>query len=337
MNNLHVIPASPSPGADRPAAPVAAGERKLADEIGLALAEVMTLDPRVFVLDGDLADSDGAHHVARRHPQRFLMAGIAEQGMVSTAAGMAEAGLRPWVFSFAAFLCCRALDQIRIGLSQTRLPVALVGSHAGGLAGRNGKTHAAPNDIALMLALPGIDVWAPADPRDVHYAVASVLAGDAPAYLRTPRARFAPNDLLPGEAGPLRWLTPPAATTVISTGLASRWALEAALRLGEAGVPIGVLHLARIHPLPPLEAALAGVQRLVVLEDHSRFGGLASLLAMHRPGCVLHALGWPPDYSGASGDDDALRAAHGLDTESLTRSLRAIAHDARHPDQEMSA
>ena len=78
--------------------------RKLADELAPALAEAACRDPRVFVLDGDLADSDGAHHFARQHPQRFLMAGIAEQGMVSTAAGMAEAEARPWVFLFAAFL-----------------------------------------------------------------------------------------------------------------------------------------------------------------------------------------------------------------------------------------
>lgn len=337
MNNLHVVPAPPSQAAVMPPASPAAGERKLADEIGLALADAMIDDPRIFVLDGDLADSDGAHHVARRHPHRFLMAGIAEQGMVSTAAGMAEAGLRPWVFSFAAFLCCRALDQIRIGLSQTRLPVALVGSHAGGLSGRNGKTHAAPNDIALMLALPGIEVWAPVDPRDVRHALASVLAGNAPAYLRTPRARFAPDDVLPGEAGPLRWLAPPASTTVVATGLASRWALEASRRLAGEGVSIGVLHLAKIHPLPPLDAALAGVERLVVLEDHGRFGGLASLLAMHRPGTRLRAFGWPPDYSGASGDDDALRALYGLDADTLVDRLRAIVCGAPHPDQEMSA
>lgn len=299
--------------------------RKLADEVGLALAGAACRDPRVFVLDGDLADSDGAHHFARQHPQRFLMAGIAEQGMVSTAAGMAEAGARPWVFSFAAFLCCRAFDQIRIGLSQTRLPVALVGSHAGGLSGRNGKTHAAPNDIALMLSLPEIAVWAPADALDVQLAVADTLASNAPAYVRTPRARFEVGDTLPGNAAPLRWLAPPAATTVISTGLGSRWALDASRRLAQEGVSVGVLHLPRVRPLPPLEQALAGVERVVVLEDHSRFGGLASLLAMHWPGRALHALGWPPDYPGASGDDDALRALHGLDADTLVRTLRGIA------------
>jgi len=80
---------------------------RLADHCGLYLGELAVQDGRIRVLDGDLADSDGAIHFAERHPDRFLMAGIAEQGMVSVAAGMASCGLRPWVFSFAAFLCYR--------------------------------------------------------------------------------------------------------------------------------------------------------------------------------------------------------------------------------------
>src|SRR5687767_4405253 len=111
---------------------------KLADHIGALLPGFAQTHPELVVLDGDLADSDGAIHFARACPERFLMAGIAEQNMVSVAAGMAACGLRPWVFSFAAFLCYRAYDQIRVCLGQTRQPVVLVGSHAGGLSGRNG-------------------------------------------------------------------------------------------------------------------------------------------------------------------------------------------------------
>ena len=121
---------------------------RLADHCGLHLSRLAETDERIRVLDGDLADSDGALHFAERHPDRFLMAGIAEQSMVSVAAGMASCGLRPWVFSFAAFLCYRAYDQVRVSVSQAGQPVTLVGSHSGGLSSRNGKTHAALNDIA---------------------------------------------------------------------------------------------------------------------------------------------------------------------------------------------
>ncbi|TXH76028.1 MAG: transketolase [Lysobacteraceae bacterium] len=319
MSSLHVLSTFP------PSVEPSCARIKLADNVGIALSEAAQQDPRIFVLDGDLADSDGAHHFAQRHPRRFLMAGIAEQGMVSTAAGMAEAGVRPWVFSFAAFLCCRAFDQIRIGVSQSRLPVTLVGSHGGGLSGRNGKTHAAPNDIAWMLSLPEIAVWAPTDALDVRMSVSAILSGSAPAYLRTPRARFAPDDTLPGDAALMRWLAPIRPITLVSTGLGSRWALETAERLAIEGLDVGVLHLPRVRPLPAVEQALHGVETVVIIEDHSRFGGLASLLAARFPGRELHAFGWPPDYPGASGDDEALRTWHGLSAEALARAVRAIA------------
>src|SRR4051812_32039274 len=121
-------------------------------------------DDRIWVVDGDLGDSYGLDDAAiRKLGDRFIQAGIAEQTMVGLAAGLAACGLRPFVFSFAAFLCCRAYDQIRVCVSQTELPVVFVGSHAGGCNASNGKTHSIVNDVAIMATLPNVDVWAPAD------------------------------------------------------------------------------------------------------------------------------------------------------------------------------
>lgn len=297
---------------------------KLADHLGHALARHADTDPRIHVLDGDLADSDGALHFALRHPERFLMSGIAEQNMVSVAAGMAECGRRPWVFSFAAFLCYRAFDQIRICLSQSRQPVTLVGSHAGGLAARNGKTHAAPNDLALMLSLPGVAVWAPADAGDVELAVAATLDASLPAYIRMPRRLFGADDRLAGAAAPLRWLQPRRPLTLLSTGLATHWALEAAALLRAGGIVVGVLHCARLHPLPPIAAELAGVDQLMVIEDHGLFGGLASMVAQLALACPVHSFGWPPDYAGKSGSDDELRAHYGLSAQALAAAAETF-------------
>lgn len=296
---------------------------KLADHIGLALADAAEHDSSVFVLDGDLADSDGAMHFAQRHPQRFLMAGIAEQGMVSTAAGMADCGLKPWVFSFAAFLCYRALDQVRICLSQAKQPVALVGSHAGGLSGRNGKTHAAPNDLALMLSLPNMHVWAPADAGDAALCVRDCLANPAPVYIRTPRKPFAQEERLQGDAAPARWLTPPAPLSLVSTGLATHWAMAALRCLQAYGIEAGLLHCARLKPHPPLASLLQDVERIMVVEDHSRFGGLASLVASQLPGQQVRAFGWPEDFTGKSGSDEALLSHYRLTGPLLAEAIRA--------------
>jgi len=294
---------------------------KLADHCGRLLAQLADAEPRLHVLDGDLADSDGAIHVAMRHPERFVMAGIAEQSMVSVAAGMAEAGLLPWVFSFAAFLCYRAYDQIRICLSQAVQPVTLVGSHAGGLSGRNGKSHAAPNDLALMLSLPNLHVWSPGDCLDVELAVRTILAAPAPTYLRCPRTPLDEHRGLPGAAAALRWLAPRRPVTLVSTGLASHWALAAARHLGEAGHDVGVLHCLRLRPLPALADELQGVRSLFVIEDHATFGGLASLVHGLGLSAAITALGWPGDYSGKSGADAQLLAAHGLTGGLLAHSI----------------
>jgi transketolase len=305
--------------------------QKLADHCGQLLARLADDAPRLWVLDGDLADSDGAIHFAERHPERFLMAGIAEQNMVSVAAGMASAGLSPWVFSFAAFLCYRAYDQIRVCLSQARQPVVLVGSHSGGASGRNGKTHAALNDLSLMLSLPHLQVFAPGDFGDVDLAVQTLTSSGltTPAYLRMPRRPLTPADALPGISGPMRWLRPKAPITLVSTGIASHWALSTARHLEALGHEVGVLHCLQLAPPPPLREALAGVEQIFVIEDHHPHGGLASLLHRVALPAVVRSFGWPHDWSGKSGSDDDLRAAAGLSDQALAANIhQLLAHPA---------
>lgn len=296
--------------------------KKLADHLSLVLADRAVTDLRIFVLDGDLADSDGAMHFAKAHPGRFLMAGIAEQNMVSVAAGMADTGLRPWVFSFAAFLCYRAYDQIRICLSQAKQAVTIVASHAGGLAARNGKTHAAPNDLALILSLPSLHVWAPADFADVELAVRSTLQSDAPCYIRMPRRVFGDSEQLPGVAATARWLRPCRSVTIVSTGLATHWALEAVNILAEAGYRVGLLHCPCLNPLPPLFDELRNVERIVVIEDHGRLGGLASLIEQLPLSALVTVFCWPAEFSGKSGSDSELLMHYGLSGQALADAIQ---------------
>jgi transketolase len=303
---------------------------KLADHLGLRLAELARTDPRIFVLDGDLADSNGAMHFAQAHPQRFLMAGIAEQGMVSMAAGLATTGVRPFVFSFAAFLCFRAYDQIRVGLSQAQQPVTLVGSHAGGLSGRNGKTHAAPNDLALMLTLPSLSVFAPADHLDVEMALRSCMASQAgPHYIRLPRTPVAAADArLPAAAGDLRWLRPAQRVTLVSSGLATHWARAAADLLARDGYPVGLLHCPRLKPFPQLGPSLGPAEHLVLVEDHVGLGGLTSLVMREASGHSITTIAWPDEFSGMSGSDEDVLERHGLSPRAIAQAVARQAFGA---------
>jgi transketolase len=281
---------------------------RLGDHCGQELARLADEDDRIWVLDGDLADSDGALHFARRHPQRFIMSGIAEQAMVSMAAGLASCGQRPWVFSFAAFLCYRAYDQIRVCLSQANQPVVLVGSHSGGCSARNGATHSALNDLALMTSLPNLTVWCPGDPGELRLAVRTIMGEGRPAYLRLPR-RPLPDlpDLpdLPGTGASCRWLTEPASIALLGTGLGTHLALAAARELTRRGCRVGVAHCPRLVPLPrhDLAALTADVEYLFTVEDHYLEGGFGTLV--RNAGLVprMTAFGWPAHWTGQSGDD----------------------------------
>lgn len=298
--------------------------KRLGSVVGTALARRAERDKTVWVLDGDLADSDGADQFAACHPQRFLNCGIAEQNMVSVAAGLALKGQRPFVFSFAAFLCYRAYDQIRVGVSQTGIPVTLIGSHAGGLSGRNGKTHTALNDMAVIASLPQMQLWSPAVPQDIDHIIAALLAQQGPAYIRLPRAEI-PD--LPLPFSPMRWIGKPSRVAFVTTGIATHWALAACEQLAVRGIEAGVLDILQVSPIDGegLRRATADIEVAIVVEDHHPLGGLASQLRIVNLDCAIVHKCWPADWSGQSGTDAELKAAFGLDANALVELLLANA------------
>ena len=139
------------------------------DAFGDTLVELIDRDERVYVLDGDLANSTKADIVSRERPDRFLMMGIAEQNMMGVAAGMATCGLMPMAGSFACFIVNRDLDQLRVVVAQPNLPVKLCGAYSGLLTGKTGKTHQDVSDISVMRAMPNMTVLAqPTRSRSPH-------------------------------------------------------------------------------------------------------------------------------------------------------------------------
>jgi transketolase len=296
---------------------------KLGDECGRYLADRAETRTEICVLDADLADSDGADRFASLYPTRFIQAGIAEQCMVSVASGMAACGSRPWVFSFASFLCYRAYDQIRVSVGQTHLPVVLVGSHSGGCGGRNGKTHLALNDIAIISSLGTIAVWSPASRSDIHFAVDALLDESGPAYIRLPRT---PLPDLPGEPCLVRWIGSPTSTAIVTHGLATHWAIEVQSLLARSGIQVGIMQILKLWPLDDLIASglVTTLEEAIIIEDHSKLGGLGSLLLYAGFTGRLHQFGWPPAWAGQSGSDEDLRRLGHLSSTDVADSIQAI-------------
>ena len=296
-----------------------------------ALAELAGEDERVWALTGDLGIGlfDDFERAA---PGRYLNVGIAEQNLVGVAAGLAYAGRVPFAYSIAPFVTSRPHDQIRVDVAMAGAGVKLVGVGGGLAYGYLGPTHHAIEDLALMRALPGMTVLAPADPADVRRATRAALAVDGPVYLRL--GKNGESDVLPegepfvvGRAAELR--TGPD-ITLASTGAILPQVLGAADLLAAAGAHATVLHFGTIKPFDAaaLAAAAAVTGAVVTIEEHSVIGGLGSAsaeaIAEAGAGARLLRLGVPDVFASRVGTREHLLSHFGLDAAGIARS--ALAH-----------
>ncbi|MBL6447568.1 hypothetical protein JMN32_14715 [Fulvivirga sp. 29W222] len=295
---------------------------KLANSCGKYLSQLMDNDSAIIVLDGDLADSNGAIYVQEKYENRFIMCGIAEQCMVSMAAGFAVEGYTPWVFSFASFLCYRAYDQIRVSVAQCNANVKLVGSHAGGFTGRNGKTHSAINDIAMMSSIPNMRIYSPASPEDTEWAVGEMNKHDGPAYIRLPREAMSSGTW---KLGSWTWITKRTSVAIVTTGLALKIANQVREQFKNLfDEEIGIINTVAIHPVPQdlIEELNNFVDYVIVIEDHLTSHGLAALLKCHQLKCKIDQFGWPIDYMADSGDYEDILKHSELNPEKITTHIK---------------
>jgi transketolase len=293
------------------------------------LCEIIQDDPRVVVLDGDLANSTKAEKVAQRFPERFFEMGIAEQNMAGVAAGLATVGFVPWLSSFAVFLAERDLDQVRMTIAQTKLPVKLGAGYSGMLTGFTGKTHQSVEDISIMRCMPNMTVIAPADAEECRQAMRVATNLPGPVYFRLGRdpgpAVFDSDYHF--ELGKGVVLREGGDIGLISTGTQTARTLEAAEMLAAEGVHSCVLHLPTIKPLDTA-AIVETAERtnaIVTAEEHSILGGLggavAEILGEERP-TRMRRVGLR-DTFGESGPNEALLEKYGL----TARHMAEAAHE----------
>ena len=253
------------------------------DAFGDTLIELIDQDERVYVLDGDLANSTKADKVSQDRPDRFLQMGIAEQNMMGVAAGMASCGLIPWLSSFACFLVNRDLDQLRVVVAQPNLPVKIAGAYSGLLTGKTGKTHQEVSDIAVMRAMPNMTVLAPADAIEVRAAMYAANEIDTPVYIRLTRD---PEPVIFSsdyefEIGRVITAREGSDVTIFSTGAQTVRCLNAAETLEKQNISAHVVHVPTIKPLDTnaIVKAASHTGQVVTAEDHTIIGGLGGAIS----------------------------------------------------------
>ncbi|MDO7842168.1 transketolase family protein [Sphingomonas immobilis] len=247
------------------------------------LEELAAVRDDIVVLTADLASSNGLDAFERRYPDRFVNTGIAEQNMMSLAAGMASTGMIPFVSTFASFASLLCAEQLRTDLAYTKMKVRILAHHAGISMGFYGTSHHAVEDIAVTRAMGNMTVVSAADGNAIRGLIRTTIDLDGPVYIRIGRGAekqvYAQiPDFAHGRFVPLREGD---AATVIATGLGVKAAIDAAEALAQEGIAVRVLDAVYLKPIDR-EAILAAAREtggILTVEEHNPYGGLGSAVA----------------------------------------------------------
>ena len=258
-------------------------EMSLREIYGETLVELGRQNPDIVVLDADLSQSTMTKFFAKEFPERFFNCGIAEQNMVSIAAGLAASGKISFASTFSVFVPGRCFDQVRMSVVQPQLNVKLVVTHGGITVGEDGTSHQAIEDLSLACSLPGLNVIVPADAIETAEAVRIAAATFGPFYIRLcrPKAPLVCDQNYRFKLGKAVTLREGQDATIMAIGLMVAPALEAAAKLKRDGINCTVLNMSTLKPID--EAAIikasAETGAIVTAEEHLEHGALGSIVA----------------------------------------------------------
>ncbi|MFE2043756.1 transketolase family protein [Streptomyces sp. NPDC059477] len=250
---------------------------------GEELAELADGDPRIVVLTADLASANRATDFAARHPGRFFNMGIAEKGMITTAAGIASCGYVPFAATFASFSALLCAEQIRTDCAYPRMPVRIVGHHSGMSMGFYGTSHHALEDLGVLRTFADLMVVCATDENHLRAVLRASVDHPGAMYIRLGRGRdpevYADvPDITLGKAIRLREGTD---LTIVATGSEVRPALDAARSLAAQGVSTRVVDMHTVAPLDVDEvlAAARDTGAILTVEEHNVTNGLGTAVA----------------------------------------------------------
>jgi len=239
--------------------------------------------PEVLVLSADLTSSTEIDMFRDAYPERFLSMGIAEQNMMSFAAGLAREGFIPFVHTFAVFIYRRAYDQIAMSVAYPNLPVRMIG-FLPGITTPGGATHQAIEDISLMRSLPNMTVLECGDATEVETVLDVIHEINGPVYVRMLRGeipRLFDRDE-PMKLGKARVLAEGKDIVILSSGIMTEEAMRAVQALNKRGLSIQHMHISTLKPFNDhtvLDAIDRSRYGVITMENHTIIGGLGTIIA----------------------------------------------------------
>ena len=300
------------------------------DAFAKALVEFGGQDERVVVLDADLAHATMSLRFKEAVPERFFNVGIAEGDLVDMAAGLSLTGKIPFACTFAMFSAGRAYEQIRNSVAYPKLNVKICGSHGGLSVGKDGATHQAIEDLALMSCVPNMVVINPCDAVEMRAAVKAAIDYEGPVYIRLGRnpVPVVLDEDYQFEIGKGVLIREGSDVTLVATGCMLDIAMKSADALAAEGISAEIINLGCVKPLDK-EIILKSVKktrRAVVMEEGIIVGGLGSAVAaaLSQTDPVPMRFVGVDDCFGQSGDAAELFEAYGLSVSNTVAKVKEL-------------
>ena len=302
-------------------------KKSIRSAFGTALCEIAEINPKIVVLDADLACSTQTQIFAKKYPERFFDCGIAEQDMIATATGLASTGKIPFVASFAMFATGRTYDQIRNSICYPEFNVKIIGTHGGVTVGEDGASHQALEDVALMRNLPHMTVIVPADCKECEEAIKYSAMHDGPVYIRIARSNVPDvfGDDYHFNIHKANILVKGSDVSIFTNGEMLAEVLNAVELLKKDGISAEVINVPVVKPLDT-ETIINSAKKtnfVVTVENHSTIGGLGSAVCetlCHYAPSKVYRIG-TKDTFGQSGEQRQLMEFYGLTDKKIYEKI----------------
>lgn len=299
--------------------------------INNVLIEEAAKDKSIIVLCSDSRGSAGLEPFIKQFPKQFVEVGIAEQNLVTIAAGLAVCGKKSFVFSPASFLSTRSMEQAKIDVAYSHTNVKLIGISGGVSYGELGMTHQSVNDIAIMASTPGLRVYLPCDRFQTEKLIRALLEDKDPAYIRIGRnvvADVYEEDNVPFELNKAVTIQDGSDVTIIACGEMVQSAKAAGELLEKKGISTRVIDMYCIKPIDrdAIIKAAKETKLILTVEEHVKLGGLGSMVAQvaaeNAPVKVV-SLGLP-DEPAIAGKSTQIFKYYGMDAEGIVKKISEL-------------
>lgn len=249
------------------------------------LLELAQQDKDIIAVTSDASGSATLTDFGKALPEQFVEVGIAEQNAVGVSAGLASAGKKVFIFGPACFYVARSLEQVKVDMAYSQMPVKICGVSGGVAYSQLGATHHSLHDIAVLRTFPGMEVYLPCDVRQTRKLCQALVDHPKPAYVRVGRNAVPDvydNDDFPFELGKANTICEGDDLTIIGTGETVAHCKEAARMLKEEkGINARVIDMFSLKPFDRdiVIKAAKETGKILTVEEHSMFGGLGATVA----------------------------------------------------------